>query len=138
MPTNRRVAIGETSSFRYIGVEPPIDDSLANQIHGEIIVPQWLSWFHGVRQEEGVKDGATHTEFGFDVGDTLDTYGPEKVDAATLEITYQIAELLEKLGDEIAVLDEQVTIDFRTPLFGEESDFNRLQAKQFRHQPYSV
>ena len=133
MPAQRRIAIGETSSFRYIGVEPPIDASLAQQIHREVIVPNWFSWYHGVREECG-KDGIAYTDFGFDVGDALDCVGRAEVDEATLEIAYQIAELLEKLGEEITMLDEIVTIDFQTPLYGEESDSNRDIARNFRQQ----
>ena len=94
MPTQTRVAIGETSSFRYIGVEPPIDNSLAEQIHGEIVIPNWLSWFHEVREKCG-DDGISYTEFSFDVGDALDIRGRKEVEYATLEIAYQVTKLLD-------------------------------------------
>lgn len=133
MTNQTTIGIGETSSFRYIGIKPPIDDVLACQIIGEIDIPTWLSYFYrvGVHEECG-NDGVLYTEFSFDIGDAIDDRGREEVEEATLDIAYQIAELLEKLGHEIIMLDEEVTIDFQTPLFGEEADFNRELSRFFR------
>lgn len=114
----RTVAIGETGSFRYIGVKPSIDESISRQIFGELVIPFWLSPWNGHHDER--VNGQTHTEFSFDVGDAIDLLGDELVDEETLKIANQIVELLGSHGDEIQFLPEVLPIDFQTPMFGEE------------------
>jgi hypothetical protein len=114
----RKVAIGETGSFRYVGVKPSVDESVSKQIVGELVIPRWLSPWNG--HHDKCVNGQTHTEFSIDVGDAIDLFGDEFVDGETLKIAKQIAELLRLQGDKIQFSQEVVPIDFQTPLFGKE------------------
>jgi hypothetical protein len=129
---DRRIGIGETSSFRYIGIIPSIDTDLSEQILSKIHIPHWLSRMTSLVSLQ-IEDDKTHTEFGMDVGDALDILGSEKVDKETVVIATQIAEMLRANGDLVEIL-EQITIDYDHPMFGEDADVERAIIQIMRRQ----
>lgn len=129
--TARTVAIGETSSCRYIGVKPPLEDALAEHICKAAILPDWvelpdLSCMQRVRTQ-----APDHTEFGFEVSFGLDYLGQDIVDSSTARVAHQIAQIMRSLGDEVTVLEGVFPTDFQSPLFSEEYFDMRRVAEYF-------
>jgi len=120
----RRIAIGETSAFRYIGVEPPLIEDISAQVLGEIAIPAWYTWFKGYH-DNNQEAGRVATEFWFDVSDAVDAFGSRVVDKTSLEVAHQIARMLRSLGDEVELSEEIIAIDFQHPLFGEYAEETR-------------
>jgi hypothetical protein len=131
---NRTIAIGETSSFRYFGIEPPLDDGEIEQIITNTILPEWIIFDQFGCTQEPQGDGPAHTELGLEVGQALDSLGRETVDPATVKIAHQISTILQKNGDIVTVLDGILPTDWRTPLFGEWAKDTR-EWQQSRKQP---
>lgn len=122
----RTVGIGETSSCRYFGVRPPLEEEEIQKVKGGLELPWWVGSFEllGVTQEAS-DDCSSHTEFGVDVGTALDWLGEEVVDKGTVQIANSIADLLRQDGGTVLVQEEIVAIDYRTPIFGEEYNEQR-------------
>jgi hypothetical protein len=117
--TQRRIGIGETSSFRYIGVEPPIEDAQAEIILKAVKVPKWLIFgMHYHQDQERVDDSPSYTEFLLNVELYTDGRGNERVNRMTVDLAHQIAIVLEIQGDRVEVNDYIVPTDFKTPIFG--------------------
>ena len=122
--TERRIGIGETSSFRYIAVEPPISNSDADHILKDLRLPSWIFLGTGWTQNK-LADDTPYTEFWFDVGDGLDAFGEDVVDYRAVDLANQIGKHLEYHGSTVNILEGIVTTDFQTPIFGTEADENR-------------
>jgi len=132
---HRRIGVGETSSFRYIGIEPPISDARADRILKIIAMPEWMIW--GMAYHiEAVGDSPPYTEFGADVGNALDTIGREAVDERAMKLARAIGSILEAEGDTIEIVEPMITTDFEHPIFGSQADQERqmLAAIRSRHQ----
>jgi len=115
----RLIALGETSSSRYIGVKPPLDDVLAEHICSATILPDWVEIPDLSYSQVTHTEAPDHTEFGFDVSFGLDWLGQDEVNASAARVVQQIASLLRAAGDEVAVLEGVYPTDFQTPLFSE-------------------
>ena len=116
--TERTIGIGDTSSFRYIGIEPPLEDTHVARIIEQIILPDWVDFRHIYCVQQTDTDGPIYTELGFDVGTALDLLGNETVNKGTARVAEQIAKLLRNGGDIVTVLDGVFPTDFQTPIFG--------------------
>jgi hypothetical protein len=122
--TERTIGIGDTSSFRYIGIEPPLEDANVAQIMEQIVLPDWVEFKRISCVQQTDTDGPVYTEFGFEVGTALDSLGNETVDAGTVRVAEQIAELLLRNGDDVTILEGIFPTDFQTPIFG--SDWTEM------------
>lgn len=129
--TARTVAIGETSSYRYIGVKPPLDDTVAERICKAVILPDWVELPDLGYMQRTLTEAPDHTEFGFEVSFGLDYLGQDVVDASTTRVAQQIAHLIRSIGDEVTVLEGVFPTDFQTPLFSEEYFDMRRVAEYF-------
>lgn len=126
---SRTIAIGESSSSRYIGVKPPLDEAMAQRVCATVILPDWVELPDLGYAQRTDTDAPAHTEFGFDVSFGLDTLGPDTVDTSTVHVAQQVARLLRGMGDEVALLEGVYPTDFQTPLFGEAYfDMRRVHA----------
>jgi len=130
--TDRVIGIGETSSFRYFGVMPPIDEEAVQNVIEGVELPWWVGG-HQLKYANQVArdDCPAHTEFGIDVGDALDWRGREVVDEGAVQIAQAIANILASAGDTVAVYTEVVTTDFQTPIFGEGYEEQRSMIQHF-------
>ena len=118
--TARRVAIGDTSSYRYIGIEPPVDDAQAASLIEEIVLPDWVVFRAISYTQELREDAPPHTELCFETGTPEEYLGHEVIDQGASAVARQVARLLEKEGDDITLIENIIPTDFKTPLFGEE------------------
>lgn len=132
---HRRIGVGETSSFRYIGVEPPISDASADRILKIVAMPKWMIWGMAYHTE-GAEDSPPYTEFGADVGYALDTIGRVAVDEGAMKLAQAIAGILETEGDTVEIVEPMITTDFEHPIFGNQADQERqiLAAIRSHHQ----
>jgi len=128
---HRKIGVGETSSFRYIGVEPPISDEKADKILKIVAMPEWIIWGMNYHTEV-VGDNPSYTEFGADVGDALDTIGREMVDEGAMKLARAIGSILEAEGDTIEIVEPTITTDFEHPIFGAEADQERKMLTSIR------
>jgi hypothetical protein len=112
----RTIGIGDTSSFRYIAIEPPLDDATTRSVKDQIILPDWAEWNFIYHQQVTDTDGPAHTEYGFEVGTAEDWLGRETVDEGTVRVAEQIARVLRAGGDEVAIIEGIYPTDFETPL----------------------
>ena len=129
----RRIGIGETSSFRYIGVEPPIGDAQAEMIIRAVKIPKWLIFGMRYQQnQEQVDDSPSFTEFWLNVEHSVDGRGNERVNRTTVDIAHQIAIVLELQGDRVEVIDHIIPTDFQTPIFGSEAAHMHQTHKHFQ------
>ncbi len=122
--TERKIGIGETGSFRYIAVEPPLNDIDAAYILKGLRLPSWILLGTGYTQNKPA-DELPYTEFWFDVGRGLDVFGKGVVDEAAVDIAGQIGQHLENNGNTVNMLDGIVITDSQTPIFGAEADKSR-------------
>ena len=121
---HRKIGVGETSSFRYIGIEPPISDERADRILKIIAMPHWMIW--GIDYHTEAVDGnPPYTEFGADVGDALDILGHKVVDEGAIELARSISKIIEAEGDTFKLVEPMITTDFAHPIFGQEADRER-------------
>ena len=118
--TERQVAIGETSSYRYIGIEPPLDEKQVSELVEKIILPDWVIFKWISLTQELRDDAPPHTELGFETGTAEDYLGLEVINEGASAVARQVARLLEAEGDDVTVIEHIVPTDFRTPLFGED------------------
>ena len=131
---NRTIAIGETSSCRYIGVKPPLDEVIAEQICTATILPDWVELPDLGYVQRTDSEAPDHTEFGFDAGFGLDYLGQDMVDTNTAHVAQQIAQLLRSLGDQVTVIEGVFPTDFQTPLFSDAFfDMRRVRAYFYPH-----
>lgn len=132
---HRKIGVGETSSFRYIGVEPPISNNSADKILKTVAMPEWIIWGMNYHTE-AVEGNPPYTEFGADVGDALDAVGREVVDEGAMKLARAIGIILEAEGDTIKLIEPIITTDFEHPIFGSEADKERqmLTAIRARYQ----
>ena len=117
--TERTIGLADTSSFRYIGVHPPLDDALMAEIAGELILPDWIEHNHVYISQHPETDGPAYTEFSFDVGSGIDYLGVDAVDANTAGVAQQLARLLQARGDTAIIIEGVFPTDSQTPIFGE-------------------
>lgn len=130
--TERTVGIGETSSFRYFGVMPPLEDDAIQKIRDELKLPWWVGGFQIIYvTHESRDDCPPHTEFGIDVGDALDWQGRDVVDDGAVQVANSIADILRLNGDIVVVQEEVTTTDFQTPIFGESYNEQREIIQHF-------
>ncbi len=113
----RTIGLGDTSSFRYIGIEPPLDVATTNEIVEQIVLPDWVDHNYVYRTQQGDSDGPAYTELGFDVGNALDWLGTESVNEGAIRVATQVANLLRVKGDSVAVIDGIYPIDCQAPIF---------------------
>lgn len=121
---HRKIAVGETSSHRYIGIEPPISDEIADRILKIVAMPEWIIWGMDYHTET-VGENPPYTEFGADVGDALDTIGRDAVNEGAMKLARAIGSILEAEGDSIEIKEPMITTDFDHPLFGPDADQER-------------
>lgn len=115
----RTIAIGETSSYRYIGVKPPLEDVTAEHISRAATLPDWVELPDLEHVQRLHTPAPAHTEFGFEISFGLDHLGQDVVDTSTARVAQQIANLIRSIGDEVTVLEGVFPTDFQTPLFSE-------------------
>lgn len=121
----REIRIGDTSSFRYIGIKPPISEITTSTIMKTIRLPLWIvTGMHDSYTQDptGVTPENQYTEFGYDVGHIEDIFGRSHVNNVAIVLAYQIAKILERQGDTVKVNPDIVPTDFRTPIFSMEAD----------------
>ncbi|HSX44021.1 MAG TPA: hypothetical protein VLE69_01845 [Candidatus Saccharimonadales bacterium] len=129
----RTIGIGDTSSFRYIAIEPPLDDTATQNIRNQIILPDWSVWDLIYYKQVTDTDGPAHTEYGFEVGSAEDWLGREVVDEGTVAVAEQIARLLRTNGDTVSIVEGIYPTDFQTPIFGSNWSDMREVAEYFKH-----
>ena len=125
----RYVGIGETSSCRYIGVEPPLDDAVTQRLLKVVAMPPWIVESMGYTTHT-VPETPPYTEFGMDAGAELDLRGREAVDAEVVELARVMGRVLAAEGDVIVIYEQMIPTDFEHPLFGPEADHTREAAAQ--------
>ena len=125
------VGIGETSSFRYFGVMPPLDNEEAEALIQGLTLPLIVSFDMGYTQHRR-NDSPEHTEFWVGVGEGIDWLGVETVDEESVKLAEQIAKLLRQEGRVVEVLKDIVCTDWRTPIFGEDADEQGDLREHFR------
>lgn len=125
--TQRTIAVGESESYRYFGIEPPLDAATAHEVEKCAQVPKWLGSrsLQYIQKTDG--DGPDYTEFYLNVGDALDWRGRDMVNLSTMDIANLLAQLLRRRGDSVSVLPDIIPTDDATPLFGEEADALRAE-----------
>ncbi len=115
------VGIGETSSYRYFGIKPPIDDQLVKTVTGRLELPYWVGDFQTVYVQTATRDDCPdHTLLGVEAGTAIDVIGEDDVNEGTLNIANQIVRVLKLEGNQVTLHPEITTTDFQTPLFGDE------------------
>ena len=129
--THRKIGVGETSSFRYIGIEPPISSDRADRILKIAAVPTWIIWGMDYHTEV-VDDKPPYTEFGADVGDALDTIGRAAVDEGAMKLARAIGSILKAEGDTIEIMEPIITTDFEHPIFGAAANQEREMLTSIR------
>ncbi len=130
----RIIGIGETSSFRYFAIQPPLEDVEAKALIDTLQLPFRAYWPMNFTQERRA-DSPDHTEFGIDVGAAIDWIGLEEVDGGAVEIAQQIASILAQQGDDVVVLEDIVSTSWEAPIFGQDADHQRELAEYFRSHP---
>lgn len=120
---HREIALGETSSYRYFGVTPPVSDEKA-MIMADILffyLPRWAIYTEDTTlylNQLTSDTGTAFTEFGVEAGDAIDVLGEERVDADCVLIAHALAKILREGGDSVSVNENIAPIDYQSPLFG--------------------
>lgn len=123
--TEREIRIGDTSSFRYIGVQPPLSETAAGAVMKTLRLPDWMvAGMHDSYTQDptGTTPESRYTEFGYDIGLAEETFGRPHVNRIAIVLACQVAKILERQGDSVHLDPDIVPTDFENPLFGEKAD----------------
>lgn len=120
---HRHIAIGETSSYRYIGIAPPLPKETTYTVL-QMLHSHMLAWGE-VDRTQVDEDTPPYTELFANAGHMIDAIGSDAVDMHTLDAARAIMQLVESTGDSIVLLTPIITTDFQNPLFGPKADETR-------------
>lgn len=113
-----RIGIGDTSSFRYIAVEPPLSTDLVGRFLQTVELPKWIA-ASGISPSAELIDNAPEvTEFWYDVGDALDYLGENEIDDQIIKIAEKLAQIIEISGNSVELYGYAIPTDFQNPIFG--------------------
>ena len=132
--TEREIRIGDTESFRYIGVKPPLSELSAGAVMKIVGLPKWM--IAGIddsynQNPTGATPENLYTEFGYYIGAAEDLYGKSHVNNVAIVLACQVAKILEQQGDTVTLDTTIVPTDFQTPMFDERADRMREINRRF-------